>query len=61
MVFIGHRNPYTFHLYYMAPISTMDGQRSFLGMELRKDYLEVFHLMSKRRNLQLWQSLLAKE
>ena len=61
MVFAGHRNPRTFRSYYTAAMSTVDGQGSFLGTELRKDHLEVFRSMSKRRNPQLWQSLPAKE
>lgn len=61
MVFAGHRNPRTFRSYYTAPMSTVDGQGSFLGTELRKDHFEIFRSMSKRRNPQLWQSLPAKE
>ena len=61
MVFAGHRNPRTFRSNYTAPMSTVDGQGSFLGTELRKDLFEIFRSMTKRRNPQLWQSLPAKE
>ena len=61
MVFIGYRNPHTFHSYYTAAMSTVDGQGSFLSTKLQKDHLEVFYLISKHRNPQLWQSLPAKE
>lgn len=37
MKFAGQRNPNTFRQSYMAAMSTLDGQGSFLGTELRKD------------------------
>ena len=60
MKFAGHLNPKTFPKYYMAPLSTVDGQASFLGQKLRKDYIEDFRSMALNRHPQLWQSLPAK-
>ena len=60
MKFAGHLNPSTFPAFYMAPLSTVDGQGSFLGQRLRRDFIEDFRGMALSRNSQLWQSLPAK-
>ncbi|KAF2195618.1 hypothetical protein K469DRAFT_758244 [Zopfia rhizophila CBS 207.26] len=61
MKFAGHRNPNTFRWSYMAPMSTVDGQGSFLNTELRRDHIEDFRSLSLPRQPQLLQSLPAKE
>jgi hypothetical protein len=60
MKFAGQNNPNTFLGFYMSQISTVDGQNSFLGKEIRRDYIEDLRGMSLRRHPQLWQSLPAK-
>ena len=60
MGFAGHTDPNTFLNSYMAPVSTVDSQASFLGQTLRRDHIEDFRGMSLRRNPQLQQSLPAK-
>ena len=60
MKFGGHRNPNTFLNSYMAHISTVDGQPSFLGQTLRRDHIEDFRGMALHRHPQLWQFLPSK-
>ncbi|OCK73076.1 hypothetical protein K432DRAFT_365291 [Lepidopterella palustris CBS 459.81] len=61
MKFAGQRDPSVFRQSYMHAMSTVDGQGSFLGTELRRDHIEGWRSMSLRRQPQLWQSLPAKE
>ncbi|KAH0542349.1 hypothetical protein FGG08_003287 [Glutinoglossum americanum] len=60
MKFAGHIDSSTFLNSYMAQISTVDGQASFLGQKLRGDHIEDLRGMSLRRHPQLWHSLPAK-
>ncbi|KAI9773400.1 MAG: hypothetical protein M1840_007615 [Geoglossum simile] len=60
MKFAGHINPNTFLDSYMAKISTVDGQASFLGQKLRQDHIEDLRGLSLHRHPQVWQSLPAK-
>ncbi len=60
MKFAGHFDPNTFVTSYMSQLSTVDGQGSFFGQELRRDHLEDFRGLSLHRHPQLWQSLPAK-
>jgi hypothetical protein len=58
--FAGHINPGTFLNSYMAQLSTVDGQASFLGQRLRRDHIEDLRGLSLRRHPQLQQFLPAK-
>ena len=60
MMFGAHRDPGMFRKSYMTTMVTVDGQASFLGEPLRRDYHEDLRGMSLRRNPQLWQTLPAK-
>ncbi|KAI9761799.1 MAG: hypothetical protein M1840_001679, partial [Geoglossum simile] len=60
MRFAGQSDPNTFFGSYMSQLSTVDGQASYLGEEIRRDHLDNFRGMGLHRNPHLWQSLSAK-